>query len=36
MVNVHENVYARRGLDGRAHIPALPFWFAIIRVFQVV
>ncbi|KAH8593821.1 hypothetical protein B0O99DRAFT_688258 [Bisporella sp. PMI_857] len=36
MVNYQENVLARRGLDGRAHIPALPFWVAIIRVFQLL
>jgi hypothetical protein len=36
MVNYHENVYVRRGVDGRDHIPALPFWMAIIRVVQLV
>jgi len=36
MVDYRENVYARRGVDGRSHIPALPFWVAIIRVFQLI
>jgi len=36
MVNYHENVYVRRGADGRGHIPALPFWMAIIRVVQLI
>lgn len=36
MVNYHENVYERRGTSGREHIPALPFWVAIIRVVQLV
>jgi len=36
MVNYNENVYVRRGVDGRSHIPALPFWMAIIRVVQLV
>jgi len=36
MVNYNENVYTRRGTDGRDHIPALPFWVAIIRVFQLL
>jgi len=35
MVNYNENVYVRRGVDGRSHIPALPFWMAIIRVVQL-
>jgi len=36
MVNYHENVYSRRGTIGRDHIPALPFWVAIIRVVQLI
>lgn len=36
MVDYHENVYARRGLDGRSHIPALPFWVALIRIAQFI
>ena len=36
MVDLHENVYARRGTEGRAHIPAMPFWVGGIRVFQLV
>jgi len=36
MVNYSENVYVRRGLDGRSHIPALPFWLAIVRVIQLL
>jgi len=36
MVNYHENVLQRRGTSGRDHIPALPFWLAIIRILQLV
>jgi len=36
MVNFNENLYGRRGTDGRTHIPALPFWVAIIRVIQLI
>jgi len=36
MVNMNENVYLRRGEAERAHIPAMPFWFAILRVVQFV
>jgi len=36
MVNYHENVYMRRGVDGRSHIPAMPFWMAIVRVVQLL
>jgi len=36
MVNYNENVYGRRGLDGRDHIPALPFWVALIRIAQFI
>jgi hypothetical protein len=36
MVDYNENVYGRRGLDGRSHIPALPFWVALIRIAQFV
>jgi len=35
MFNYQDNVYARRGLEGRSHILALPFWVAIIRAFQL-
>jgi len=36
MVNQHENVYYRRGEEGRGHIPALPLWMAIVRIVQFV
>lgn len=36
MVNYQENIYLRRGSEGRSHIPALPFWVVIIRVVQLV
>lgn len=36
MSNTNENVLARYGEDGRDHIPAVPFWVAIIRAFQLV
>ncbi|KAE8446768.1 hypothetical protein EG329_011673 [Mollisiaceae sp. DMI_Dod_QoI] len=36
MVDYNENVYARRGLDGRSHIPELPFWVALIRIAQFI
>ncbi|KUJ14932.1 uncharacterized protein LY89DRAFT_735988 [Mollisia scopiformis] len=36
MVDYNENVYGRRGLDGRSHIPALPFWVALIRIAQFI
>lgn len=36
MVNYNENVYTRRGTIGRDHIPALPFWVAILRVVQFI
>jgi len=36
MVDLHENVYSRRGLEGREHIPAMPFWVGIVRVIQLV
>jgi len=34
MVDFNENVLHRRGDEGRDHIPAVPFWVAIIRAFQ--
>jgi len=34
MVDLNENVLHRRGEEGRDHIPAVPFWVAIIRAFQ--
>jgi len=34
MVNLQENVLAHNGTDGRDHIPAVPFWVAIVRAFQ--
>jgi hypothetical protein len=36
MVAMHENFYARNGVEGRDHIPALPFWMAIVRIVQFV
>ena len=36
MVNLQENVLAHNGTDGRDHIPAVPFWVAIVRAFQFV
>jgi hypothetical protein len=36
MVDMHENFYARNGVEGRDHIPALPFWMAIVRIVQFV
>jgi hypothetical protein len=36
MVDFNENVLHRRGDEGRDHIPAVPFWVAIIRAFQFV
>ena len=36
MVDIHENFYARNGVEGRDHIPALPFWMAIVRIVQFV
>jgi hypothetical protein len=36
MVDMHDNVLARNGDAGRDHIPAVPFWMAIIRAFQFV
>jgi hypothetical protein len=36
MVDLNENVLHRRGDEGRDHIPAVPFWIAIIRAFQLV
>lgn len=36
MVDFQENVYNRRGGDGRDHIPRLPFWMALVRVAQLV
>jgi len=34
MVDFQENVLARNGDSGRDHIPAVPFWVAIVRAFQ--
>ena len=36
MVNMNENVLARNGDNGRDHIPAVPFWVAIVRAVQFV
>jgi len=36
MVGINENLYSARGEDGRDHIPAMPFWIAIIRAFQLL
>jgi len=36
MVKFHNNLYARRGADEPSHIPALPFWFVIIRIVQIL
>jgi hypothetical protein len=36
MVDFQENVLARNGDSGRDHIPAVPFWVAIVRAFQLV
>jgi hypothetical protein len=36
MVDFKENLYLRRGAEGRAHIPPLPLWTGIIRVAQLV
>jgi len=36
MFNYQENVLERRGTSGRDHIPALPFWLAIVRVAQLI
>lgn len=34
MVDLKENVILRRGVEGRDHIPVVPFWLALIRVAQ--
>ncbi|KAH8745628.1 hypothetical protein BGZ57DRAFT_227798 [Hyaloscypha finlandica] len=34
MIDMHNNVLARNGDAGRDHIPAVPFWMAIVRAFQ--
>lgn len=33
---MQENVLLRRGADGRAHIPPMPFWLGIVRIAQLV
>jgi hypothetical protein len=36
MVDFKENLYLRRGAEGRAHIPPMPLWTGIVRVAQLV
>lgn len=36
MVDWKRNVLARPGVEGRSHIPELPFWIFLIRIAQIV